>query len=71
MGVTGSSGCEVERISPSQVTPVSSDTLSSSPDTQSGNNPHPLLPTPRPQALTGGCRVSREDWTGGVWAWTS
>lgn len=34
VGVTGSSGCEVERISPSQVTPVSSDTLSSSPDTQ-------------------------------------
>ncbi|XP_042868671.1 retinoic acid receptor RXR-gamma-A-like isoform X2 [Penaeus japonicus] len=27
-------GCDIERISPSQVTPVSSDTLSSSPDTQ-------------------------------------
>lgn len=35
MGVTGSvGGCDIERISPSQVTPVSSDTLSSSPDTQ-------------------------------------
>lgn len=34
MGMTGN-GCNVERISPSQVTPVSSDTLSSSPDTQS------------------------------------
>lgn len=35
-------GCDIERISPSQVTPVSSDTLSSSPDTQPGNTPtHP------------------------------
>lgn len=46
VGVTGSSGCEVERISPSQVTPVSSDTLSSSPDTQPGNT-H-THPRPRP-----------------------
>lgn len=38
MGVTGSSGggCDVERVSPSQVTAVSSDTHSSSPDTQTG-----------------------------------
>lgn len=50
MGVTGSvGGCDIERISPSQVTPVSSDTLSSSPDTQPGNlqaarpRPHPAL----------------------------
>ncbi|MPC23267.1 hypothetical protein E2C01_016306 [Portunus trituberculatus] len=38
----------IERVSPSQVTPVSSDTLSSSPDTQPGkdpgNNPRPCPP---------------------------
>ncbi|KAK3860624.1 hypothetical protein Pcinc_033337 [Petrolisthes cinctipes] len=32
--VMGVGGCDVERVSPSQVTAVSSDTHSSSPDTQ-------------------------------------
>lgn len=66
VGVTGSSGCEVERISPSQVTPVSSDTLSSSPDTQPGNNPHPPRPQ-HPRAAAG----LHEGWAGGVWAGTN
>ncbi|KAK3854740.1 hypothetical protein Pcinc_038799 [Petrolisthes cinctipes] len=41
--VMGVGGCDVERVSPSQVTAVSSDTHSSSPDTQTGNSSH--LPT--------------------------
>lgn len=61
VGVTGSSVCEVERISPSQVTPVSSDTLSSSPDTQPGNNPHP--PRPQHPRVAAGLH---EGWAGGA-----
>ncbi|KAG7156474.1 putative FtzF1-like [Homarus americanus] len=63
MSVTGTvGGCDIERISPSQVTPVSSDTLSSSPDTQPGKT---QPERPRPHALTYSSNCPAGTWRGG------
>ncbi|KAK4295971.1 hypothetical protein Pmani_031502 [Petrolisthes manimaculis] len=50
--MVGVGGCDVERVSPSQVTAVSSDTHSSSPDTQTGNHFVPPSVSPANTNLT-------------------